>query len=128
MGPIYIIILLISELQKEFSHRYIMGLYEVIGALTKHFPHILFESYASGGNRFDLGMLCFMPQIWASDNTDAICRAAIQTGYSYGYPMTVVGAHVSGCPNHQTLRNTPIETRFEVAAFGLLGYECNLRG
>lgn len=115
-----------ADRQKEFSHRYIMGLYEVIGTLTKRFPHILFESCSSGGNRFDLGMLCYMPQIWASDNTDAICRAAFQTGYSYGYPLTVVGAHVSGCPNHQTLRNTSAETRFEVAAFGLLGYECNL--
>ena len=115
-----------ADRQKEFSHRYIMGLYEVLGTLTKRFPYILFESCASGGNRFDLGMLCYMPQVWASDNTDAICRAAIQSGYSYGYPLSVIGAHVSGCPNHQTLRNTSIETRFEVAAFGLLGYECNL--
>jgi alpha-galactosidase len=115
-----------ADRQKEFSHRYIMGLYEVLDTLTKHFPHILFESCSSGGNRFDLGMLCYMPQVWASDNTDAICRAAIQTGYSYGYPLSVIGAHVSDCPNHQTLRNTSIETRFEVAAFGLLGYECNL--
>lgn len=71
-------------------------------------------------------MLCFMPQIWASDDTDAVERCNIQTGYSYGYPMSVVSAHVSGCPNHQTLRNTPIETRFNVAAFGILGYECNI--
>jgi alpha-galactosidase len=112
--------------QKEFSHRYIMGLYQILALLTKRFPKILFESCASGGNRFDLGMLCYMPQIWASDNTDAICRAAIQTGYSYGYPMSTIGAHVSNCPNHQTLRTTSIDTRFEVAAFGLLGYECNL--
>lgn len=114
------------EQQGEFSHRYVLGLYRVLQVLTERFPHILFESCASGGNRFDLGMLCYMPQIWASDNTDAICRAAIQTGYSYGYPSSVIGAHVSGCPNHQTLRTTSLETRFEVAAFGLLGYECNL--
>ena len=112
--------------QKEFLHRYIMGLYEVLDKLTTAFPHILFESCASGGNRFDLGMLCYMPQIWASDNTDAISRAKIQTGYSFGYPISLIGAHVSGCPNHQTLRNTSIDTRFEVAAFGLLGYECNI--
>ncbi len=112
--------------QKEFAHRYILGLYEVLDTLTRRFPKILFESCASGGNRFDLGMLCYMPQIWASDNTDAICRAAIQTGYSYGYPMSVIAAHVSSCPNHQTFRNTSLETRFEVASFGLLGYECNL--
>lgn len=114
------------ERQQEFSHRYILGLYHILEELTKRFPKILFESCASGGNRFDLGMLCYMPQIWASDNTDAICRAAIQTGYSYGYPMSVIGAHVSSCPNHQTLRNTSLETRFEVAAYGLLGYECNI--
>lgn len=112
--------------QKEFSHRYIMGLYEVMKTLTERFPHILFEGCASGGNRFDLGILCYMPQIWGSDNTDALCRVHIQNGYSYGYPQSVIGAHVSGCPNHQTLRETPIDTRFSVAAFGVLGYECNL--
>lgn len=114
------------EHQKEFNHRYIMGLYQILDTLTKRFPKILFESCASGGNRFDLGMLCYMPQTWASDNTDAICRTKIQTGYSYGYPMSVIGAHVSNCPNHQTLRTTSLDTRFEVAAFGLLGYELNI--
>ena len=114
------------ENQGEFSHRYILGLYEVLETLTKEFPDILFESCASGGNRFDLGMLSYMPQIWASDNSDAASRAKIQTGYSYGYPMSVIGAHVSGSPNHQTLRRTSINTRFDVACFGLLGYECNL--
>lgn len=112
--------------QQEFFHRYILGLYEVLQTLTERFPDILFESCASGGNRFDLGMLCYMPQTWASDNTDAICRAQIQNGYSYGYPMSAVGAHVSACPNHQTLRKTPLATRFEVACFGLLGYEMDL--
>ncbi len=112
--------------QGEFAHRYVLGLYEVMRTLTREFPHILFEACASGGNRFDLGMLCYMPQIWASDNTDALSRLLIQEGYSYGYPMSVLGAHVSACPNHQTLRVTPLETRFHVAAFGLLGYECNL--
>lgn len=90
------------------------------------FPEILFEGCASGGNRFDLGILCYFPQIWGSDNSDAISRLGIQNGYSYGYPMSVVTAHVSACPNHQTLRNTPLSTRFNVASFGVLGYECNL--
>ncbi len=115
-----------KERQQEFCHRYIMGLYRVLDVLTKEFPHILFESCASGGNRFDLGMLCYMPQIWSSDNTDAICRTYMQNGYSYGYPQSVMGAHVSGCPNHQTLRETPLTTRFAVASMGVLGYECNL--
>lgn len=115
-----------KEKQGEFFHRYMLGLYRVLDILTKEFPHILFESCASGGNRCDLGMMCFMPQVWASDNTDAICRAEIQTGCSYGYPMSVIGAHVSGVPNHQTLRETSLDTRFNVACFGILGFECNL--
>ena len=116
---------LAPEHQGEVMHRYIMGLYHCMKELTKRFPKILFEGCCAGGNRFDLGILSYFPQIWASDDTDAVCRAEIQTGYSYGYPMSVVGAHVSACPNHQTLRNIPIETRFNVACFGVLGYECN---
>jgi alpha-galactosidase len=84
------------------------------------------EGCASGGNRFDLGVLCYYPQIWASDNTDAVSRLAIQDGYSYGYPQSTYTAHVSACPNHQTLRVTPLESRFAVASFGVLGYELNL--
>lgn len=113
------------ERQQETAHRYILGLYRCMRELTRRFPQILFEGCAAGGNRFDLGILCYFPQIWASDNTDAFCRAEIQNGYSYGYPLSVIGAHVSSCPNHQTLRMTPLETRFAVAAFGVLGYECN---
>ncbi len=112
--------------QGEVAHRYMMGLYRMMRTLTERFPHILFEGCASGGNRFDLGILCYFPQIWASDDTDAIYRAKGQTGYSYGYPMSTLTAHVSNCPNHQTLRETPLATRFNVAAFGLCGYECNL--
>lgn len=113
------------ERQGEMLHRYVCGLYRCMRELTEAFPHILFEGCSSGGNRFDLGILCYFPQIWASDNADALCRAEIQNGYSYGYPMSTVSAHVSSCPNHQTLRITPLETRFQVAAFGICGYECN---
>lgn len=115
-----------ADRQAEVSHRYILGLYRLMRTLTERFPKILFEGCASGGNRFDLGILSYFPQIWASDDTDAIYRVKGQTGYSYGYPMSTVTAHVSACPNHQTLRVTPIATRFDVAAFGVLGYECNL--
>jgi len=115
-----------AEQQEEFLHRYMIGLYRVLSDLTSKFPGILFESCASGGNRFDLGMLCYMPQTWASDDTDAIARCYIQNGLSYGYPQSTIGAHVSNCPNHQTLRVTPLETRFTVASMGVLGYECNL--
>ena len=115
-----------AKRQGETAHRYMMGLYRCMKTLTEKFPHILFEGCAAGGNRFDLGVLCYFPQIWASDNTDALCRASIQTGYSYGYPLSTVSAHVSSCPNHQTLRITPLETRFNIASFGICGYECNL--
>lgn len=115
-----------ADKQGEVFHRYICGLYSVMKRLTKEFPRILFEGCASGGNRFDLGILSYFPQIWASDDTDPVCRASIQTGYSYGYPMSTLSAHVSASPNHQTLRETSLETRFNVAAFGVFGYECNL--
>ncbi len=112
--------------QGEFAHRYMLGLYEILERLTQRFPDILFESCASGGNRFDLGMLAYMPQIWASDNTDPFCRVEIQEGTSYGYPLSVIGAHVAASPSQSALRRTGIETRFNVAAFGLLGYEMDM--
>ena len=112
--------------QGGYYHRYILSLYSVLERLKEAFPHILFESCSSGGNRFDMGMLYYMPQVWTSDNTDGYSRQLIQYGSSMIYPPSVTGAHVSQCPNHQTLRNTPIETRFNVAAFGLLGYELDL--
>ena len=112
--------------QGEVAHRYILGLYRVMNTLTKEFPQILFEGCASGGNRFDLGILSYFPQIWASDDTDAYRRGLIQNGYSYAYPQSTYTCHVSDVPNHQTLRRTPIDTRFNVAAFGVTGYECNL--
>lgn len=110
----------------EFYHRYIMGLYDVLGRIFRPRPHILFESCSSGGNRFDLGMLCFSQQIWASDDTDPIERLDIQKGLSYLYPLSTMGAHVSQAPHQQTLRLTPLSTRFNVAAFGALGYELDL--
>ena len=114
------------EKQGETAHRYILGLYSVLKTLTERFHDILFEGCASGGNRFDLGMLCYFPQIWASDNTDAVSRTYIQEGYSYGYPLSCISNHVSSSPNHQTLRVTPLSTRFNISSFGILGYECNV--
>lgn len=115
-----------AECQGETAHRYILGYYRMLKTLTEKFPHILFEGCASGGCRFDLGVLCCCPQIWASDDTDPVERSTIQEGYSYGYPMSVVSAHVSASPNHQTLRETPLDTRFNVAVFGVFGCEMNL--
>ena len=115
-----------ADRQGEAAHRYILGLYRIMNTLTGRFPHILFEGCASGGNRFDLGILSYFPQIWASDDTDAYQRAIIQNGYSYAYPQSCYTCHVSDVPNHQTLRRTPLDTRFNVALFGNTGYECNL--
>lgn len=113
--------------QGEFFHRYILGLYDMLDRIFRNRPHILLESCSSGGNRFDLGMLCYSPQIWTSDNTDPIERLAIQGGLSYLYPPSTMGAHVSNAPHQQTLRPTPLSTRFNVASFGCLGYELDPR-
>lgn len=113
--------------QGEFYHRYILGLYEVLGRIFEPRPHILLESCSSGGNRFDLGMLCFSPQIWTSDNTDPIERLKIQGGLSCFYPQSAMGAHVSQAPHQQTLRETPLATRFHAACFGCLRYELDLK-
>ena len=115
-----------ADRQGEFQHRYYIGLYRIMKELTESFPDILFEGCSAGGNRFDLGILSYFPQTWGSDDTDAFCRLDIQRGYSYGYPASTVGAHVSACPNHQTLGNATLETRFEIAAAGCFGYELNL--
>jgi alpha-galactosidase len=109
--------------QGEFFHRYILGVYALYDRLTKAFPGILFESCASGGARFDAGMLAFAPQGWTSDNTDAVERLKIQWGTSMAYPLSSMAAHVSAVPNHQVGRITPLETRAAVAFFGVFGYE-----
>ena len=114
-----------KERQLESGMSYVEGFYELCKRITNAFPDILFEGCASGGNRFDLGMLCFFPQIWASDNTDAVSRISIQEGYSYAYPQETWTSHVSSVPNHQTLRRTPLSSRFAVAAMGNLGFEMN---
>lgn len=88
-------------------HRHMLGVYALAERLTQGFPEVLFEGCAGGGGRFDAGMLCYYPQIWCSDDTDAIERLTIQHGTSFGYPVCTMGAHVSACPNHQTGRTTP---------------------
>ena len=112
--------------QGEFAHRYVLGLYRVLEELTANFPHILFEGCSGGGGRFDAGMLYYTPQIWCSDDTDAIERLSIQYGTSFGYPVSAVGAHVSAVPNHQTGRITPLSTRSCVAMAGTFGYELDI--
>ena len=108
------------------AHDYILGLYDVLRRIFAPRPQILLESCSSGGNRFDLGMLCFSPQIWCSDDTDPIERLDIPQGLSYLYPQSVMGAQVSAAPHAQTLRSTPLSTRGNVSCFGILGYELDL--
>ena len=109
------------------AHDYILGLYEVLERIFTPRPNVLLESCSSGGNRFDLGMLCFGPQVWASDDTDPIERLTIQGNLSYLYPQSTMGAHVSAAPHAQTLRVTPLCTRGNVSFFGCLGYELDLK-
>ena len=115
-----------SVRQGEVAHRYYLSLYRLYERLIKRFPHVLFEGCAGGGGRFDAGMLYYNPQIWCSDNTDPIARLRIQYGTSFGYPSCAVGAHVSASPNHQTGRETPLNTRGVVAMSGTFGYELDI--
>ena len=118
---------LANDQRFEFHHRYMLGLYRVLAHLTKRFPDILFESCAGGGGRNDLGIMYYMPQAWASDDTDAIERLSIQEGTSLIYPPSSIGAHVSAVPNHQVGRITPLATRGNVAMMGgAFGYELDL--
>ncbi|MCI8458122.1 MAG: alpha-galactosidase [Clostridia bacterium] len=115
-----------AERQGEFAHRYILGVYDLAERLTSAFPHVFFEGCASGGGRFDAGMLYYFPQIWTSDNTDAYERARIQWGTSVCYPLAAMSCHVSACPNHQTGRTTPLNSRGAIASLGATGYELDL--
>ncbi len=110
----------------EYFHRYILGLYKIWDALTSRFPEILFEACSSGGNRFDLATFCYMPQCWTSDNTDPLDRVYIQSGTSYGYPQSVMTMHVAAAYSFANFRHSTIEHRFNVSAFGLLGYELDV--
>ena len=110
----------------EYFHRYMLGYYRVVSKIMKKFPSVLFEGCAGGGGRFDLGNLCYFAQYWTSDDTDARMRIDIQAGSSYGYPQTVMGAHVSASPNHQTGNSNSLDARFNVACGGLLGYELDM--
>ncbi len=112
--------------QGEVYHRYILGVYDLYERLTSKFPQVLFESCASGGGRFDPGMLYYAPQCWTSDDSDAVERIKIQYGTSYCYPVSSMGTHVSVVPNHQINRITPLDTRANVAYFGTFGYELDL--
>lgn len=117
---------LTPDQQGEAGHRYVLGLYELLEKITSKYPDVLFEGCSGGGGRFDAGMLYYSPQIWCSDDTDAIERLKIQYGTSFCYPISTVGSHVSACPNHQNGRITPLHTRGTVAMAGTFGYELDI--
>ncbi|MCH4191799.1 MAG: alpha-galactosidase [Butyrivibrio sp.] len=114
------------ENQGELCHRYMLGVYELQERLVTEFPQLLLENCSGGGARFDPGMLYYSPQIWCSDDTDAIERLSIQEGTALLFPLSTMGAHVSDCPNHTVGRSTPFETRGNVALAGTFGYELDI--
>ena len=115
-----------KERQQELFHRYVLGVYELQERLVTEFPDLLLENCSGGGARFDPGMLYYSPQIWCSDNTDAVERLMIQEGSALIYPLAGIGGHVSDCPNHSVGRVTPFETRGHVALAGTFGYELDI--
>lgn len=117
---------LLDGREGELNHRYMLGVYRVMEYLTGAFPEVLFEGCSGGGGRFDPGMLYYMPQIWTSDDSDALERIGIQYGTSYVYPASTMGAHVSASPNHQVSRITTLQARGDVALGGNYGYELDL--
>ena len=112
--------------QGRVMYDYVLGLYDFLDRMVNRYPDLLIEGCSGGGGRFDAGMLYYTPQIWCSDNSDAIDRLRIQYGTSFGYPVSAMGAHVSAVPNHQTGRITPLHTRGVVAMSGTFGYELDL--
>ena len=115
-----------AERMGEFFHRYTLGVYKLQERLITDFPNLLLENCSSGGGRFDAGMLYYSPQIWASDDADAIERLKIQEGNELVFPLSTMGAHVSDCPNHCVGRTTPFRTRGHVALSGTFGYELDV--
>lgn len=109
--------------QGKVMYDYVLGVYDFLERLNERYPDMLIEGCSGGGGRFDAGMLYYTPQIWTSDNTDAVDRTRIQYGTSFGYPMTSISAHISAVPNHQTGRNTSLQTRAVTAMTGAFGYE-----
>ena len=114
-----------ADRQGEVAHRFMLGTYQLLDRLLTRYPDLMIEGCSGGGGRFDAGMLYYCPQIWCSDDSDAVERLEIQRGTSYGYPASTMGAHVSASPNHQTGRMTPLSTRSIVAQSGTFGYELN---
>lgn len=123
---IYDVYSVAAKEQGSVLYDYVLGLYDFLERIVNRYPDILIEGCSGGGGRFDAGMLYYTPQIWCSDNTDAVDRVHIQHGTSFGFPVSAVGSHVSAVPNHQTGRRTSLHTRGVAAMAGTFGYELNL--
>jgi alpha-galactosidase len=115
-----------AERQREFAHRYVLGVYDIMERVTSRFPEVLFESCSGGGARFDAGVMHYMPQAWTSDDMDPFERLKIQWSTSLVFPASMMGAHVCSSPNHSTGRESPMETRAAVAMAGAFGYELDI--
>ena len=109
-----------------YNHKYTLGFYKIMDAITGAFPNILFEGCSGGGGRFDAGVLAYIPQIWTSDNSDAAARLKIQYATSMGYPVSAISAHVTAVPNHQNGRITSLKMRADTAYAGVFGYELDI--
>ena len=101
-------------------------MYDLCERIVNANPDVFFEGCASGGARFDPAILAYFPQIWTSDDTDAMERLEIQYGTTMVYPTSTMSAHVSASPNHQTRRESSFKTRGDVAMAGAFGYELDL--
>ncbi len=112
--------------RKGFNHEYTLGFYKIMDAITSAFPNVLFEGCSGGGGRFDAGVLAYMPQIWTSDNSDAVARLKIQYATSMGYPVSAMSAHITAVPNHQNGRVTSLKMRADTAYAGVFGYELDI--
>ena len=106
-----------QKYQRAIYHQFILGTYELLDRFTKRYPNIILETCSGGGGRFDMGMMFYSDQIWASDETDAISRSEIQYATNIFYPLRVIGSHVS---NRKYLN---ILEKAKVAMFGTFGYE-----
>lgn len=109
-----------------YSLQYCKALYALLDRVLTRWPHLLIESCAAGGGRYDLGMLRYTPQVWTSDMTDPVERAHIQEGTLIAYPQSTMSAHVASEVCVKTGRRTRLCDRFALALEGVFGLEYDI--